>query len=324
MLERYIESKRKRYIINRIIKVIPVLILATLVAFLMMRAGGQDLARLNVGMQASPEALEQFRERHDLHLDLHEQYYQWMENLILRGDMGTSLTYEEPVTELVMDRLPVTFQLMGLSLLFSLIIGVSMGVLGALKHNTWIDYLATVQSLFWRSMPSFWAATLFQLVIAFHLGLFPIRGYPGGVGGLYYLILPALVLGLRLQAIIARLTRSSMLSVLNKEYIKSAQTKGLTKNTVIFKHGLRNALIPVVTVVAMRLPWLFGGAMVTEQIFNLPGMGRLILDGVHNRDFVLVQSAVLFITIIAVLANLLADISYTFVDPRIDLGDEEE
>ncbi len=323
MLEKYIESKRKRFIINRTIRVIPVLILATLVAFLMMRAGGLDLARINTSPAAGEEAIQQFRERHDLHLPLYRQYYNWFTGLF-HGEMGTSLTFEEPVAGLIMDRLPVTFQLMGLSLLISLTIGISMGVLGALKHNTWIDYVATVQSLFWRSIPSFWAATIFQLYIAYELGLFPIMGYTGGIGGLYYLFLPALILGLRLQAIIARLTRSSMLSVMNRDYIKSAKTKGLTKNTVIFKHGLRNALIPVVTVVAMRLPWLIGGAMVTEQIFNIPGMGRLILSGTLNRDFILVQSSVLLITIIAVLANLAADIGYTFVDPRIDIGKEEE
>lgn len=322
MLEKYIKSKRKRYIIMRVLRTIPVLLLATLVAFLMMRSGDADPARRILGPTATKEAIYEFNARHGLNKPLHEQYIDWFLGLF-RGDLGTSLRYDKPVGALVWGRIPVTIQLMGLSLLISIIIGISMGVLGALKHNTWIDYLATVQSLFWRSIPSFWAGTMFLLVFTLYLNLFPM-GHPGGWGGIYYLILPATVLGLRLQAIIARLTRSSMLSVLNKEYIKSAKTKGLNKYTVIFKHGLRNALIPVVTVIAMRLPWLFGGAMVTEQIFNIAGMGRLLLTGIHSRDFILVQSVVLLITMIAVIANLLADIVYTFVDPRIDMSSSEE
>ncbi len=323
MLEKYIESKRKRYIIKRAIRTIPVLILATLVAFMLMRAGGADPARRILGPEASQEALQEFRETHGLDKPLYMQYYDWMSG-ILRGELGTSVRFDQPISDLIWYRIPITFQLMGLSMVISSVIGISMGILGALKHNTWIDYLATIQSLFWRSIPSFWAGTIFLLLFAFYLGLFPIGGHPGGWGGLHYLILPAFVLGLRLQAIIARLTRSSMLSVLNRDYIKSAKTKGLTKHRVIFKHGLRNALIPVVTVIAMRLPWLFGGAMITEQIFNISGMGRLLLTGVFARDFIMVQSLVLIITMITVIANLCADIGYTFVDPRIDLETEEE
>lgn len=323
MLEKYIESKRKRYIIKRIFRAIPVILLATIVAFLFMRIGDTDPIVRKLGPRATDELIRQQRIKYGLNKPLYQQYIDWFTGLF-QGDMGLSIRYDEPVGELVWARIPITFQLMSLSLLISVIIGITMGVLGALKHNTWVDYLATVQALFWRSIPSFWAGTIFLLIFAFYLNFFPTGGHPGGWGGLHYLILPATVLGLRLQAIIARLTRSSMLAVLNKEYIKSAKTKGLKKYSVIFKHGLRNALIPVVTIIAMRLPWLFGGAMVTEQIFNIPGMGRLLLTGVHSRDFILVQSIVMLITIIAVVANLIADIAYTFVDPRIDLGSTEE
>ncbi len=325
MLEKYIESKRQRYIIKRILRAIPVIILATVVAFLFMRIGGATSpARRILGARATEEMIQQFNRKHDLHLPPHQQYLKWFQGLLFEGDLGTSLRYDEPVSDLVWARIPLTFQLMSLSLLISIVMGISMGVIGALKHNTWIDYLVTVQSLFWRSIPSFWAGTMFLLLFTFYLDIFPTGGHPGGWGGIYYLILPATVLGLRLQAIIARLTRSSMLNVLNKEYMKSAKTKGLKKYMVIFKHGLRNALIPVVTIIAMRLPWLFGGAMVTEKIFNLPGMGRLLYDGVMAKDFILVQSVVLLITIIAVIANLTADIAYTYVDPRIDLMSSEE
>lgn len=323
MLEKYIKSKRKRYILMRILRAIPVLLLATLIAFVFMRGGNIDPARRVLGPTARPEDIQNFNARFGLDKPLHEQYINWILGLF-RGDLGISIRYEQPVMDLVMTRIPITIQLMGLSLLISILIGVSMGVLGALKHNTWIDYLATVQSLFWRSIPSFWAGIMFLLVFSFYFPIFPTGDHPGGWGGIYHLILPATVLGLRLQAIIARLTRSSMLSVMNKDYIKTAKTKGLKNRTVIFKHGLRNALIPVVTIITMRLPWLFGGAVVTEQIFNLPGMGRLLFVGVTRGDFILVQSLVLLITIIAVIANLLADISYTFLDPRINLDSSEE
>lgn len=318
MLEKYIEDKRKIFIIRRIIRSIPVLLLATLIAFSLLRVGGVDPARTILGQRATPEMIQNFREEHGLHHPEHIQYLNWVRGLF-QGELGTSLRWDTPVSELIAPRLPITFQLMGLSLLISVILGVGTGIIGALKVNTWVDYLATIQALFWRSAPSFWVGTIFLLVFAFELGWFPIGGYEN----IYYLILPAFVLGIRLQAIIARLTRSSMLSVLNKEYVKTAQTKGLKKHIVILKHTLRNALIPVVTVVAMRLPWLFGGAMITEQIFNIPGMGRFIYQATLSRDFIAVQSSILLITVIAVLANLTADILYTYVDPRIELGTSE-
>jgi len=319
MLEKYIKSKRKRFIIKRTIRTIPVLLIATLIAFSLMRVGGVDPARRILGMEASEEMIREFNVEHGLHHPPHIQYINWMTNLF-RGDLGTSLRWGDPIAELIAPRIPITFQLMGLALFISIGLGISVGVIGALHSNTWIDYLTSIQALFWRSAPSFWVGTIFLLIFAFELGWFPIGGYRN----IYYLILPATVLGIRLQAIIARLTRSSMLSVLNKEYIKSAQTKGLKKRVVIIKHALRNALIPVVTVIAMRLPFLFGGAMITEQIFNIPGMGRFIYQATISRDFVAVQSTILLITLIAVIANLGADIAYTYIDPRIELGSAEE
>lgn len=319
MLENYIESKRKRFIINRLIKAIPVIFIATIVAFLILRVGDQSVARRVLGLHATPEAIHQFEVEHGLHRPLHLQYFHWMLGLF-RGELGTSLRYGSPVNKLVARRLPITLQLMGLSLGISIVLGVTTGVISALKHNTWIDYLATIQALFWRSAPSFWIGMIFLLVFSYHLNIFPSPGYKGFIS----LLLPGIVLGIRLQAIIARLTRSSMLSVLNKEYIDTAKTKGLRRRIVIIKHALRNALIPVITIIAMRLPWLFGGAMVTEQIFNIPGMGRLIYTATLSYDFIVVQSAILIVTIIAVLANLGADIAYSFVDPRIDIGSSEE
>lgn len=319
MLEKYIKSKRKRFIINRIIKSLPVLLIATLVAFSLLRVGDVDPARRILGERATQEMIREFNIEHGLHRPAHIQYINWLTGLV-RGDLGTSLRWEQPVYELIRPRLPITFQLMGLSLFISIVLGIGMGVIGALHPNSWIDYLATIQALFWRSAPSFWVGTIFLLIFGLELGWFPTGGYKN----IYYLILPAFAIGLRLQAIIARLTRSSMLSVLNKDYIKTAETKGIKKHIVITKHALRNAIIPVVTVIAMRLPWLFGGSMIIEQIFNIPGMGRFIYQATISRDFIAVQSSILLITVIAVMANLGADLAYTYIDPRIEIGSAEE
>ncbi len=319
MLEKYIKSKRKRFITKRVMKAIPIIVLATLIAFMMLRVGGVDPADRHFGRGVSQEQVQEFKEKYGLDEPLHMQYIHWLEGLF-QGDLGRSIRYDTPVSQLIAQRIGISFQLMGLAILISIVLGISSGVIGALYHNSFVDYLITIQALVWRSTPDFFLGLILLLVFGLKLGFFPVGGYDG----INYLILPATAMGLRMQAIIARLTRSSMLSVLNKDYIKTAKTKGLKRTVVVAKHGLRNALIPVVTVIAMRLPWMFGGAMVTEQVFNIPGMGRLILMGALSRDFILVQSSVLLITVLAVIANLLADVSYTFVDPRIDISTSEE
>jgi len=318
MLEKYIESERKRYIIKRSIQIIPVIILATFIAFTFMRMGTSPAER-HLGRHATDEAIQAFNERHGLDRPLHMQYIDWVSDLF-RGDLGESIRYGSPVSSLVIQRGGVTVQLMGLMLLIAISLGVLTGVIGALHHNTWIDYLCTFQSLVWISTPDFLLAIIFIFIFALTLGWFPGSGYRG----IEYLILPALAMGLRFQAMIARITRSSMLNVLNQDYINVAKTKGLKRSIVIIKHALRNALIPVVTVIALHIPMIFGGAMVTEQVFNIAGMGRLILEGVLAGDFVLIQSLVLIITIIAVVANLLADISYSYLDPRVSLEEARE
>ncbi len=303
----------------RIIKSIPVILIATFIAFAILRVGDVNPARRILGLYATEERIHEFNVKHGLNNPWYIQYGDWMLGLF-RGDLGISLRWDMPVAELIEPKLPITFQLMGLALLISVILGIGTGVVGALHPNTWIDYLASVQALFWRSAPSFWVGTIFLLIFSFHLEWFPLGGYEN----IYYLILPAFVIGIRLQAVIARLTRSSMLNVLNKDYIKAAQTKGLKNRTVILKHGLRNALIPVVTVIAMRMPWLIGYGMIIEKIFNIPGMGRFIFEATMARDFIAVQSSILLMIIVAVIANLLADIAYTYIDPRIELGTSEE
>lgn len=317
MLEKYIKNKRGRFVVRRVLRSIPVVLLATIIVFSLMHVSAgspEEVARRKVGPEGTQEQINQIIEENRLDRPIYEQYITWVKG-IFEGDWGKSIRYDQPVTTILKERIPLTLQLMGFALLFSIILGITMGVIGALRQNTIIDYIVTIQALFWRSIPSFWLGMMFILIFAVRFDLFPTGGYQG----LNYLILPALVIGLRLQAIIARLTRSSMLNVLNKDYMKTAKTKGLSNHAVILKHGLRNALIPVVTVIALRLPWLFSGAMITESVFSLPGMGRLIVLGVKKRDFPVIQGAVLIIVLTAIVANLLADIIYTYVDPRIDI-----
>lgn len=318
MLERYIESPRKRFIIKRILKSIPVILLATMVVFSILHLAPGNPAAIILGPQATPEAIAAMEKELGLNRPIYVQYVDWIAG-ILQGDWGTSIRWGTPVLTLIKRRVPPTLLLMTSSMILSIVLGVSLGVLGALKRNSIFDYASTVMALFWRSFPSFWLGILFLYLFGLKLGWFPIGGYQG----LISLVLPMLVLGLRLQAIIARLTRSSMLDVMNKDYIKTAKAKGLGNRAVIVKHGLRNALIPVITIVALRIPWLFSGAMVTETVFSWPGMGRLIVSGVNMRDFPVVQGCVLLMSVSVIVGNLVADILYTFVDPRIDLAKKE-
>lgn len=319
MLERFIENKRRRFIVKRIIRVIPIVLAASVVIFLLLHITPGNPARIMLGPKASPAAIDQLEHEMGLNQPLPVQYATWMEGVV-HGDLGHSIRYDVPVFDLILNRMPLTLKLMTISLVFSTTMGIAMGIIGALNRNTWIDYLATVQALFWRSIPSFWLGIILLLIFSMHLGLFPV----GTTKGWFWWVLPMLVLGLRLQAIIARLTRSSMIDVLNKDYIKTAKAKGLARNFIIIKHALRNALIPVVTILALRIPWLFSGAMITEVVFSLPGMGRLIYRGVLSRDYPVVQGVVLIMCVTVIIANLIADIGYTYVDPRIEIEEVKQ
>ncbi len=320
MLENYIEDERRRFIVKRILRTIPVVIIATIVIFSILHLTPGNPARIMLGPKASAKAVNQLEKEMGLHQPLPVQYFDWMSGVV-QGDLGVSIRYPgTDVLDLIMTRLPLTLQIMGGALALSTLLGITMGVLGALHQNTWLDYFATIQALFWRSIPSFWLGIMLLLIFSMHLGLFPM----GGTTGLVWWVLPVFVLGLRLQAIIARLTRSSMLDVLSEEYMKTAKAKGLSGRFIIIKHGLRNALIPVVTIIALRIPWLFSGAMVTEVVFALNGMGRLIYRGVLSRDYPVVQACVLIMSLSVIIANLIADIAYTYIDPRIEVEEVKQ
>ncbi|MFW6111654.1 MAG: ABC transporter permease [Candidatus Bipolaricaulota bacterium] len=307
-------QKRKKYIIKRILKTIPIVIGVTLIAFLILHFTPGDPARIMLGSYATEENIQAVREKLNLDRPLPIQYITWLKNIV-QADFGTSIRWNRPVLEVISQRIGVTLILTTTGLFISVFLGVVLGVGAALRKNSWLDYLCTTQAMFWISMPSFWLGILLLYIFGLQLRLVPI----GGMTGPRSVILPALTLGLRQEAWFARPMRAEMLEVLNKEYIKTAKAKGVRRFMVVAKHGLRNALIPIVTMLALRLPWIIGGSVVIEIVFSWGGLGSLLVNSVLARDYPVVQAVLLLIAVTVVFANLLADILYTFVDPRIKL-----
>jgi peptide/nickel transport system permease protein len=233
----------------------------------------------------------------------------------LRGDFGQSIRHGEPAFHLVVERLPATFQLAGAALVVALVLAIPAGVVSAVRRNTVVDYVATVVALFGQSMPTFWLGIMLILVFSVQFNLLP----SSGRGGLEHLLLPAITLGLFTTARITRLTRSGMLEVLNQDYIRTARAKGVNGPPVVWKHAFKNAAIPIVTIVGIELGTLLGGSVITETIFAWPGVGRLSVQAIANRDYPVVQAAVFLLASTFVLVNLVVDLLYTYLDPRIRL-----
>lgn len=305
---------RNRYILKRVLKTVPIVIGVTLIAFLILHLTPGDPARIMLGSYATEENVQALREKLNLDLPLPLQYLTWLKNIV-RGDFGTSIRWNRPVLAIVAERVGVTLILTSTGLFISVFLGVLLGVGAALRKNSWLDYLCTTQAMFWISMPSFWLGILLLYVFGLKLRLVPI----GGMTGFSSIILPALTLGLRQEAWFARPMRAEMLEVLNKEYIKAAKAKGVRRFMVVAKHAFRNALIPIVTMLALRLPWIIGGSVVIELVFSWGGLGSLLVNSVLARDYPVVQAILLLMAVAVVFANLLADVLYTFVDPRIKL-----
>jgi len=300
------------FILRRFTTMIPILIGVTLITFSIMHLSEGDPARIMLGLMASEEAIAHIRQLHGLDLPLHIQYFRWL-GRIITGDFGRSIQSRRPVLEMIRDRLPATLELTVTALILALIVGVTAGIISAVRQYSWLDYFSMTFALFGVSMPPFWLGLMMMLIFGVRLGWLPISGR----GDLNQLIMPAIVLGTAQMAIIARLVRSSMLEVIRQDYILTARSKGLLERVVIYKHALKNAMIPVVTMVALQLPFLFGGAVITETIFSWPGMGRMLVGSLFERDFPVIQGTVLIIAIIVMFANLTADIIYALVDPRI-------
>ncbi len=305
-------AKKKRYFIYRILRTIITAFGVTLIAFLILHLTPGDPVKIMLGPYATEENVAALRAKYKLDQPLHIQYISWIGNVI-KGDFGTSIRYDQPVSDLITSRAGPTLILTGTGLLIAVVFGVLLGVMAALKRNSVLDYFSTFQAMFWISIPAFWLGILLLYIFGLKLRLVPI----GGMVGITSLILPALTLGLRQEAWFARPMRAEMLEVLNQDYIKTAKAKGLKYGYVIWKHAMRNALIPIVTMLALRLPWIIGGSVVVEVVFSWGGLGSLLVNSVLSRDYPVVQSILLLIAILVVLANLAADLLYAVIDPRI-------
>jgi peptide/nickel transport system permease protein len=309
-----------RYILRRLLTMIPVMFLVTVIVFMLLHLTPGDPATSMLGEEASPEAIAALRQRLGLDEPMPVQYAKWLGSA-LQGDLGRSIRSNQPVTEAIRERLPATIQLSLLSVLVSLIIAIPVGIISAMRRNSPLDTTATTFALLGVSLPNFFLAILLIYLFSLRLGWLPPIGYTpffdNPLDSLKRMIMPALTLGTALSAIVMRMTRSSLLEVLDQDYVRTARAKGLTESRMVRVHALRNALIPVVTVVGLQIGALLGGAIIVESIFVVPGIGRLLVDSIFQRDFPLVQGVVLFASLAFLFANLLVDLIYAYLDPRI-------
>ena len=316
-----------QYVLRRVLASIPTLVLFSLLIAGLIRLVPGDVVEARLaggggmdGGSLSEETIQALREDLGLDRSFPEQYIDWVTHAI-RGDLGVSMWTYQGVTTAIFQRARLSVQLALMAMGIALVIAIPLGVLSAIKQDSWLDYVARLFAVAGLSIPDFWIATMVLLALSLYIGWLPEFGYfppwEEPWKNFQALIFPALIIGYRYSAISARMTRSAMLEVLRQDYVRTARAKGLTDRVVITRHALRNALIPVVTIMASQLSHLIGGLVVVETIFSLPGMGRLVLDSVISRDYPVVQGAVMMIAVVFVLANLLVDLSYAVIDPRI-------
>ena len=301
----------KSYLLRRLWQSLLVIFGVSVVVFLILHLTG-DPAALMLPPDATAEDIAKFR--HDMGFDdpVAVQYVRFLKGAV-RGDFGQSIRHGEPAMGLVVERLPATFELAGAGLVIALALAIPAGIVSAVRRNTSIDYISTVVALLGQAMPTFWLGIMLILVFSVRLNWLP----SSGRGALDHLILPAITLGLFTTARITRLTRSGMLEVLGQDYIRTARAKGMGEPPVVWKHALKNAAIPIVTIVGIELGTLLGGSVITETIFAWPGVGRLSVQAIFNRDYPVVQSAVFLLASTFVIVNFLVDVVYTYLDPRI-------
>ncbi|MBV9360770.1 MAG: ABC transporter permease [Betaproteobacteria bacterium] len=308
------------YLLHRLALIIPTLFFVSVLIFGLQQLLPGDPAIALAGEDRDPEVVAFLRAKFHLDEPLPVRYWYWAKG-VLHGDLGDSVRIQKPVTELITEKLPVTLQLAAMAIVIALVIGLTAGVISAVKKDTWWDYGANVFALWGLSTPNFWLGILLILLFAVHLGWLPASGYVSPFedlkGNVASMIMPAFVLGNAFAAVLMRHTRSAMLQVLSSDYVRTARAKGLDERVVVLKHALRNALVPVITLGALGLGELLGGAVLTEQVFSIPGFGKLIVDAVFNRDYSVVQGVVLFTASAYILLNLLADMAYFFVNPSL-------
>lgn len=318
------------YILRRLFQIVPTVLMITLVVFIMMRSVPGDPVVALLGDAYTEEDAVKVREAYGLDKPVLAQYFIWLGKLV-QGDWGSSILTGRPVLEDVLVRLPVTFELIVLSMGVALVIAIPAAIIGALRQNTWADYTATTAAMIGVSIPEFFIGVLLLLVFSIGLGgLLPSSGWvylPGtcpsmvcGVslwGNMQHVLMPAIALGVGRAALLTRLLRASMLEVVRSEYVTTARAKGLSERPVVFKHALKNALIPTVTVMGLQVGFLIGGAIVVETLFAMPGLGTFGIDAIIARDYQQVQGFALITAVTFVVINLIVDLMYTFLDPRI-------
>ena len=310
-----------RFILKRVLYLAPTLFIVAVLVFLMMHLIPGDPALVILGQDATPQAVAELRRDLGLDRPLPAQFGMWFAN-VLRGDFGVSIHSKLPVAQSIMERFPVTLTLTTLAMLFSLVIAIPSGILAATHHNTGHDYLFMLFSILGVSIPGFWLGLIGLLIFSVHLGWFPATGYVSMSEnfwqGLRYMVLPSVTLGFFMAAVVARMTRSSMLEVFRLEYVTHARAKGLSEWKVVTKHALKNAFGPTLTTIGIQYGLLLGGAVVTETVFSLPGLGKYLVVSIYMRDYPVVQGCILFIAVVNMLINLAVDILYGYFDPRIE------
>jgi peptide/nickel transport system permease protein len=307
------------YILGRILQLLPVLVLISLIVFLIMHLLPGDPALLMLagaeGGAIPPERLAELRQQMGLNDPLPVQYWNFFTGA-LTGDLGNSLRHREPVLDMILDRLGSTIELAVAGIICSMLIGVPLGIIASVRRGGWIDAFCMTLSYLGASVPVYWLGLMLVFVFAFSLGWMP----SSGGGSLRHLILPALSLGLINAGLIARLVRSSMIEVLGEDYMRTGRAKGLTPRLLLWRHGIKNAMIPVVTMIGLQFGNMLAGTVVTETVFSRPGVGRMIVNAIIAKDYPLVQGSVLFLAVLYVLVNLAVDIAYAWLDPRIRYG----
>ncbi|MCP1170424.1 ABC transporter permease [Limimaricola litoreus] len=308
------------FLLRRIVVAIPTVILISIFVFGLQKLLPGDPILAMAGEERDPEVIEFLREKYRMNDPVPVQYLAWVKGA-LTGDLGISLRTNQPVTELIGQKLPVTIQLAVMALIFALVIGIPAGILSAVKKGTITDYIANVVALSGLSIPNFWLGIMLILLVAVNWQLLPASGYvPPGEDlwlSIKTMLMPAFVLGTALAATLMRHTRSAMLGVLKSDYVRTARAKGLAERRVILKHAFRNALTPIVTLTALLFGELIAGAVLTEQIFTIPGFGKLVVDAVFNRDYAVVQGIVLVTALGFIVMNILADAAYFVLNPRL-------
>ena len=303
------------FFLKRLVRLLITVLIISTIIFFVIRVIPGDPALVIAGIDASDEEIEAVRVKLGTNKPIGVQYVEWLSDIV-RLDFGESMISGEPVRDLIFERFPLTLTLALMGISLGIIIAIPLGVVSAVKRWSAWDYFGMLFSQVGMAVPSFWLAILLLLILAVRLPLFPLFG----VGSFKHLVLPALSLGFARAAVILRLTRASMVEELSKEYVITARAKGLTETMVKYKHALRNALIPVVTITGIQFGYMLGGAIIIEQVFSLPGLGRLFLYGIYQRDFTMVQGGVVFIAVVFSLVNFLVDVLYSVINPKIRIS----